>query len=86
MRVATQDSQQRELVAELSLGFLKSASLPPTVPAVLMCPLEGVLPMLAGSFLYALDVGASVLEMQSPGVSERRMPNTKGSRQTRNAC
>jgi hypothetical protein len=42
--------------------------------------------MLAGSLLYALDVGASVLEMQCPGVSERRMPNTKGSRQTRNAC
>ena len=51
-----------------------------------MCPLEGVLPMLDGSFPYALDVGAPVLEMQSPGVSERRMPNTKGSRQTRNAC
>jgi hypothetical protein len=42
--------------------------------------------MLDGSFLYALDVGAHVLEIQSPGVSERRMPNTKGSRQTRNAC
>jgi len=26
-----------------------------------------------------------VLEIQRPGVSERRMPNTKGSRQTRNA-
>ncbi len=51
-----------------------------------MCPVEGVLTMLAGSLLYALDVGASVLEMQSPRVSERRMPNTKGSRQTRNAC
>jgi hypothetical protein len=59
--------------------------LPPTAPAVLMCPLEGVLPMLDGSFPYALDVGAPVLEIQSPGVSERRMPNTKGSRQTRNA-
>jgi hypothetical protein len=41
--------------------------------------------MLAGPFLYALDVGAPVLEMQSPGVSERRMPNTKASRQTHNA-
>jgi hypothetical protein len=42
--------------------------------------------MLDGSFLYALDVSAPVLEIQSPGVSERPMPNTKGSRQTRNAC
>jgi hypothetical protein len=55
-------------------------------PGRLMCPVEGVLPMLAGSFVYALDVGAPVLEMQSPGVSERRVPNTKGSRQTRNVC
>ncbi|MDT5341440.1 MAG: hypothetical protein QOE52_624 [Mycobacterium sp.] len=55
-------------------------------PGRLMCPVEGVPTMLAGPFLYALDVGAPVLEMQSPGVSERRMPNTKGSRQTRNAC
>jgi hypothetical protein len=49
-------------------------------------PVEGVLTMLAGSLLYALDVAALVLEMQNPGVSERRTPNTKGSRQTRNAC
>jgi hypothetical protein len=60
--------------------------LPPTAPAVLMCPMEDVLPMLDGSFLYVLDGGAPVLGIQRPGVSGRRMPNTKGSRQTRNAC
>ena len=50
-----------------------------------LCPVEGALTMLAGAYLCALDVGAPVLAMQSPGVSERRMPNTKGSRKTRNA-
>ncbi|MBP1818280.1 hypothetical protein J3E61_001843 [Mycobacterium sp. OAE908] len=42
--------------------------------------------MLDGSLRYALDEGAPVLGIQLPGVSERSMPNAKGSRQTRNAC